>query len=140
MIFWFIIAYTAALTAGSGGDIYICSGQPQTFLCEVPKQGSLARLEWRIDFNHEDIHPLTGYYISYDLEGHIIRDDRLGVSFVFNLTSNSPSSLVSAMILTANDTNATTWINNATVNCAVDEAYPKVLHVNKGITVVIFYR
>ena len=28
-----------------GGDVYICLRQPQNFLCEVPKQGSLTRLE-----------------------------------------------------------------------------------------------
>ena len=143
MIFWFIIAYAAALTAGSGGDVYYCPGQPQIFLCEAPKQGSLPRLEWRIDFDHEDTHPVTTVTRQYTLndpEGLILRDARLGVSFVFNLTSNSPSSLISVMIVTANDTNTTTWINNATVNYVGDEAYPKVLHVYKGIIVVIFYR
>ena len=125
-----IPAYTAA--SMQHNYVNVCPGQPETFLCEIPKQGSLSRLEWTINFNHEDTHPLTGQYTSDDLEGHIIRDDRLGVSFVFNLTSNSPSNLVSVMTVTANDTyNASTLINNATVNCG-DEAYPKVLHVNEG--------
>ena len=133
-----IVAYAAALTAGSAGDVYICPGEPQTFLCEVLiEQGSLQRLQWRIDFDHEDTHSVTtvnGQYTTNDPEGHIIRDGRPGFSFMFNLTSNSPSSLVSVMTVTANDTNTTAaLINNATVNCAGDDAYPKVLHVYKGI-------
>ena len=127
------------MTLGSGGDVSICPGQPQTFLCEIPKQGSLILLEWRIDFDHEDSDSVTtvnGQYTSNDPEGHIIRDDRLGFSFMFNLTSNSPSSLVSVMTVTVNDTNTTTLINNAAVNCAGDEAYPKVLHFYKGIIVL----
>ena len=82
---------------------------------------------------------MNGQYTSNDPEGHIVR---LEVSFVFNLTLNSPPSLVSVMIITVNDTNATTSINNAIVNCAGEEAYPKVLHVYKGIivlSVVILY-
>ena len=40
------------LSAASIQDsaVHICVGQPQTFSCEVPKQGSLTHLEWRIDF------------------------------------------------------------------------------------------
>ena len=57
-------------------------------------------------------------------------DNRPGVSFMFNLTSNGLESLVSAMTTTVS-VNATALINNATVNCG-DEAYPKVLHVNEG--------
>ena len=122
------------MTLGSAGDVYICSGQPQIFLCEVPKQGSLTRLEWSIDFEgSHSVESVAQQYTSNDAEGFISRDDRAGVNFVFNLTSNSPSSLVSVMIITANETNVSTLINNATVNCAGDEAYPKVLHVHKGM-------
>ena len=125
-----ISAYTA--TSMQHNSVNVCPGQLETFLCEVPKQGIVPRLEWKIDFDFEDTHPVTRRYTSNDPEGLILRDDRLGVSFVFNLTSNSPSSLVSAMTVIANDTNATTLINYATVNCVGDEAYPKVLHINEG--------
>ena len=128
-----IPAYTAASMQHNSLNVCLAIGQPQTFVCEVQKQlGSLPRLEWRIDFDHEDPHSVptvTGQYTSADSEGHIIKEDRLGVNFVFNLTSNSPSSLVSVMAVTANDTNTTALI---TVNCAGDKAYPKVLHVNEG--------
>ena len=133
--FFTVAYYAATLTAGSGGDVYICPGQPQIFLCEVPKQGSLTLLEWRIDFEGSHSVSVTGQYTSADPEGLILRDDRSGVSFIFNLTANSPSSLVSVMTVTvtANGINATALINNATVNCAGNEAYPKVLHVHKGM-------
>ena len=41
------------------GSVNVCPGQPQTFLCEIPKQGSLPRLEWMIDFDHEDSDSVT---------------------------------------------------------------------------------
>ena len=109
----------------------ICLGQPQTFSCEVPNQGSLTRLEWRIDFEGSSSEPsMTRLFTSADPEGHILRDDRSGISFMFNLTSNSSSSLVSVMTVTVDDANATALINNATVNC--DEAYPEVLRTIEG--------
>ena len=45
------LAYSVLTPGGSGGDVYICLGQRQTFLYKVPKQGSLTRLEWRIDLD-----------------------------------------------------------------------------------------
>ena len=131
--FFTVAYYAATLTAGSGGDVFICLGQPQTFLCEVPKQGSLTRLEWRIDFEHShSVESVIQQYTSVDPEGLILRDDRPGVSIMFNLTSNGSSSLVSIMTVTTSDINATALINNSTVNCG-DEAYPMVLHVHKGM-------
>ena len=113
------------------GTINICLRQPHMFSCAVPKQDSLTRLEWRIDFDDSSsVEIVTREFTSADSEGHILRDNRPGVSFMFNLTSNSLESLVSAMTITV-DINATALINNATVNCG-DEVYPKVLHVNEG--------
>ena len=113
------------------GTVYICLEQPQTFLCKVPKQGSLTRLEWRIDFDDSSsVEIVTREFTSADSEGHILRAYRPGVSFMFNLTSNSLESLISAMIITVG-VNATALINNTTVNCG-DEAYPKVVHVIEG--------
>ena len=111
--------------------MYICLRQPQNFLCEAPKQGSLTRLEWTIDFeDSHSVESVTRQYTSNDPEGLILRDDRPGIRFVFNLTSNSPSSLVSVMTVTVDDISATTSINNTTVTCG--DPYPKVVHVHKG--------
>ena len=114
------------------GAVHICVGQPQTFMCEVPKQGSLTRLEWRIDFEPSSSEEsVTRQFTSADSEGHILRESRSGVTFVFNLTSTGSSSLVSVMNLTVDDSNATALINNATVNCG-DEANQKILHIIEG--------
>ncbi len=85
---------------GSGGEangvVYLCLGQPQTFTREVPKQGSFTLLEWRIDFEHSSIPSeasVTRLFTSADPEGHILRENTPGVTFVFNLTSNGSSSL-----------------------------------------------
>ena len=112
----------------------ICLGQPQTFSCEVPKQepSSFARLEWNIDFeDSKAISRVTQQYSSYDAEGEVFGDERSGISFMFNLTSNGLASLVSTMTVTMNNVNATAVINNATVNCD-DEEYPIMLHTNEG--------
>ena len=110
----------------------ICLGQPKTLLCEAPKQGSIARLEWRIDLeNSQSVTSVIHQYTSVDAEGDIFGDSRNGISFIFNLTSNSLASLVSVMTVTVNDVNGTALIHNATVNCD-DEAYPKVLHAHEG--------
>ena len=128
ILFFHFPAYTAASMKES--SVNICTGEPEIFLCEASKQGSLSRLEWRIDFdNSHSVESVTQQYTSDDLEGHILRDSRPGVSFEFNLTSHNSSSLVSVMTVTANDT---TLINNATVNCG-DVAYPKKVHINEGI-------
>ncbi|MCG8626565.1 MAG: hypothetical protein MJE68_31765 [Proteobacteria bacterium] len=132
----------AALMPGSdgrGGEssmVYFCLGRTQTFSCEVPKQGSLPRLEWRIDFEHSSRPSeasVTRQFISSDPEGYILRESRPGVSFVFNLTANinGSSKLVSVMSITVDDNNATALVNNATVNCG-DEANQKILHVIEG--------
>ena len=116
--------------------VHFCLGQPQTFTCEVPKQGSLTRLEWRIDFEHSTSETsVTRVFTSSDPEGQILRDDRPGVRFVFNLTSNSSSNLVSVMTLSVDDINATALINNATINCGSGdsgEPFPVVLHIIKS--------
>ena len=123
---------------GSGGasDVYFCLGQPQTFSCEIPKQGSLTRLVWRIDFEHSSRPSeasVIRLFTSTDPEGHILSESRPGVRFVFNLTSNGASSLslVSVLSVTVDDINATALINNATVNCG-DEANLKMLQVVEG--------
>ena len=123
----------AALIPGGGGDVnnIICPGQPRAFSCEVPKQGSLTRLKWRIDFEDSSSEEsLTRQFTSADSVGHILRGDRSGVSFVFNLTSKSSSSLVSVMTVTVDDINAAALINNATVNCG--ETNPIVLRIIEG--------
>ena len=107
-------------------DVYFCLGKPQTFSCEVPKQSSLTRLEWRIDFEHSSRPSeasMTRLFTSSDPEGYILRESRSGVSFVFNLTANinGSSKLVSVMSVTVDDNNTTALVNNATVNCG-DEA------------------
>ena len=115
------------------GAVNICVGQPQTFLCEVPKEDSLTRLGWRIDFEPSSSEEsVTRLFTSADSEGRILRESRPGVTFVFNLTSNGSSSLVSVMILTVDDINATALINNATVSCG-DEANQKMLQIVEGM-------
>jgi hypothetical protein len=93
--------------------------------------------EWRIDFEHSSIPSearVTRVFTSTDPEGHILRESKPGVTFVFNLTSNAngSSSLVSVMNLTVDDINATAFINNATVNCG-DEASRKTLYIIEGL-------
>ena len=119
-------------------DVYFCLGKPQTFSCEVPKQqGSLTRLEWRIDFQHSSRPSeasVTRLFTSADSEGHILAENRPGVDFMFNLTSSDSSSLslVSVMNITVYDINATALINNATVNCG-DETLNLMLHIIEGL-------
>ena len=122
-------------------DVHFCTGQPRTFSCEVPKQqGSLTRLEWRIDFAEHSSRAsessVTRLFTSADPEGQILIDSRheAGVTFVFSLTSNGSSSLslVSIMNITVDDINATALINNATVNCG-GEANQKTLHIIEGL-------
>ena len=118
----------------------ICLGKPQTFLCKVPKQGSLTRLEWTIEFEDpQSVSSVTHHYTSVDTEGDIFGDDRRGIRFEFNLTSNSLTSLVSVMTVTMDNINATAFklIDNATVNCS-GKAYPKVLHVNEGDYTILY--
>ena len=119
--------------SGDSGVVYFCLGQLQTFLCETPKQNSsITHLEWRIDFESlSSVESVTRLFTSSDPEGHILRESRPGVKFVFNLTLNGSSSLVSVMNLTVNDINATALINNATVNCG-SEANRKMLRVIEG--------
>ena len=123
---------------GGGGDsgvVYFCLGQPQTLFCEIPKQNSpITRLEWRIDLeSSSSVESMTRLFTSADPEGHILRESRPGVKFIFNPTLNGSSSLVSVMNLTVNNINAivTALINNATVNCG-SEASQKTLYVIEG--------
>ena len=121
--------------ANNSGVVYLCLGKPQTFSCEVPRQepSSFARLQWSIDFeDSKAIARVTQQYSSHDAEGEVFGDERSGISFLFNLTSNGLASLVSIMIVTINNANATAVINDTTVNCD-DEAYPKVLQIRIGI-------
>ena len=115
--------------------VYLCLGRTQTFSCEIPKQDSLARLEWRIDFEDSSKERVTRLFTSADPEGHILREYRSGVAFVFNLTSNglSSTSLVSVMSVTVGDINATALINNVTVNCG-DVANERMLHIIEGLS------
>ena len=109
---------------------HLVIGQPQIFLCEVQKQGSLSRLQWRIDFGSSPpVTRITRRFTTDNPEGVILRDSRPGVSFEFNLTSNSnsSSSLNSVMTVTVDDINGIASINNATVNCEGDKAYPIML-------------
>ena len=119
-------------------DVYLCPGNTQIFSCEVPKQDSLTRLEWTINSSTPSEASVTRLFTSTDPEGHILRDYRSGVTFVFNLTSNGSSSLslVSVMSLTVDDINATALINNATVNCG-DETNRKILHIIEGLSKTI---
>ena len=101
-------------------------------------QGSLIRLEWRIDFQHSSRPSeasVTRLFTSADPEGHILAENRPGVNFMFNLTANTNGSsrLVSVMSITVDDINATALVNNATVNCG-DEANQKVLHITEGLS------
>ena len=130
-IIFMAVCISSAMSMQDSSMNIICLGQPQAFSCEVPKQGSLIRLEWKIDFEGSSSEPsVTRLFTSADPEGHILRDDRSGISFMFNLTSNSSSSLVSVMTVTVNGANATALINNATVSCG--EANPKVLRIIEG--------
>lgn len=112
----------------------LCLGQPQTFLCEVQKQGSLIfRLQWRVGFiSSPPVPRITRRFTADDPEGLILKDSRSGINFEFNLTSNSNlSSLTSVMTVTVEDINGTSF-DNATLECEGDEAYPITLQVNKG--------
>ena len=121
------------------GVIHICVGQPQTFSCEVPKEGSLTRLGWRIDFEPSSSEEsVTRLFTSADSEGRILTESRPGVTFVFNLTSNGSSSLASVLNLTVDNINATALINNATVSCG-DEANQKMLHITEGTYLIILH-
>ena len=123
-------------------DVYFCPGKTQTFSCEVPKQDSLTRLEWKINFAEhlsifsEATTPITRLFTSADPEGHILRGYRPGVMFMFNLTSNGSSSLslASVMSVTVDDINATALINNATVNCGNVQTNRKMLYIIEGLS------
>ena len=117
--------------------MYICVGQPQTFLCSVSNQGPAARLEWRVEFKDPRSVPdvIQTYTLPASEEDQhqiLIKDGRDGVSFVFNLTSNS-SSLESTMTVMVADDNGTSLINNATVYCGQESDQRAVIHVRKGI-------
>ena len=138
--FNYLIALIALMPGSDGGSgesdvMYICLRRTKIFSCEVPKQqGSLTRLEWRIDFQHSSRPSeasVTRQFTSTDPEGYILRESRPGIRNAFNLTLNGSSSLVSVMNLIIDDINATALVNNATVNCG-DEANLKMLQVVEG--------
>ena len=125
------VCISSAMSMQDSSMNSICLGQPQTFSCEVPKQGTLTRLEWRIDFEGSSSEAsVIRQFTSTDPEGHILKEDRSGIGFMFNLTSSSSSSLVSVMTVTVDDANATALINNATVNCG--ETNLEVLRIIEG--------
>ena len=113
----------------------MCVGQPQTFLCSVINQGPEARLEWRVEFKDSRSVPdviQTLTMPTSEEDQHLIRDHRDGVSFEFNLTSNS-SSLESTMTVMVVDDNGTNLINNATVYCGQESDQTAVIHIHRGI-------
>ena len=91
------------------------------------------RLEWRIDFeDSRSVASVTQQYTTADQEGLILREERSGLCFVFNLTSNSSPHLISVMTVTAGSISGATLINNVTVNCG-QESHPKaIVRVHKG--------
>ena len=100
------------------GRVSVCFGEPITFICNVSKHSSLPRLEWRIDFQDVVYVPsITEQFTGVDREGQISEEDKTGINFQFNLTSNNEQSLVSSMTITVHGKNGTEVINNATVSC-----------------------
>ena len=88
------------------------------------------RLQWRVRFKDTLSEPnVTQSYIPSDSVGLIQRNREI---FVFTLTSNNSSGLVSTMTV---DVNLGTLINDATVSCSQGaESYQQaVLHVHDGI-------
>ena len=123
--------------SGESDVMYICLRRTKIFSCEVPKQqGSLTRLEWRIDFQHSSRPSeasVTRQFTSADPEGYTFwerADQESGLRSIL-ITFNGSLSLVSVMNLTIDDINATALINNATVNCG-DEANRKMIQVVEG--------
>ena len=74
---------------------------------------------------------VTQQFTTSDTEGDTLNDERTGVNFTFYLTSNSSTSLVSVMTVTANISGATV-VNNATVHCGEESTPHAVLHVTRG--------
>ena len=110
----------------------MCVGQPQTFLCGVSNEGPAARLEWRVEFKDSISVPDVIQTFTLPAYEYLIRDDRDGVSFEFNLISNS-TILESTMTVMVADDNGTTLINNATVYCGQESDQRAVIHIHKGI-------
>ena len=110
------------------------------FVCHVPKLASLAYLEWRIEFEDSlSVPVLIRQYTTLDKKGRLLRDERTGLNFEFNLTANTYSYLESVMTVIVLNTNGTSVINNAVLHCG-EVAYPNttviaVFHVPTGIVV-----
>ena len=116
------------------GEVRICLGQPQIFVCSFHRQASdsFLYLEWRINFeDSQSVSKVSQQFTSSDVVGETLQDERNGVNFTFNLTSISLTSLVSVMTVTTN-ISAATVINNATVHCGDESTPHAVLHVQRG--------
>ena len=79
---------------------------------------------------------LIRQYTTLDEKGLFLRDERTGLNFEFNLTSNSYLYLESVMTVVAHNVNGTSVINNAVLHCG-DVAYPNttvtvIFHVPTG--------
>ena len=120
----------------------VCFGEPITFICNVSKHSSnsLPRLEWRIDFQDVvSVPSITEQFTAVDREGQISEEDKTGINFQFNLTSNNEQSLVSSMTITVHNVNGTGVINNATVSCGSrGEHNPQAtIHIGGKVVIVL---
>ena len=116
------------------GEVRICLGQPQTFVCSVHRQASdsFLYLEWRIGFeDSQSVSMVSQQFTTSDMLGETLQDERNGVNFTFNLTSNNSTSLVSVMTIATNIT-AATVINNATVHCDDESSPHAVFRLQRG--------
>ena len=113
------------------GELYICLGEPQSFVCRVPKLASLTRLEWRMEFEDSlSVPVLIRQYTTLDETGRFLRDERAGLNFEFNLTSNTYLYLESVMTVIAQNVNENSVIDNAVLHCG------EVGHPNATVTAV----
>ena len=110
------------------GEVYICPGEV-VFVCQVTynTSDSPRRLMWRIHFKEALSEPnVTQSYILSDSVGLTQRNREI---FVFTLTSNNSSGLVSTMTV---DVNLGSLINDTTVSCSQGTEFHQqaVLHVH----------
>ena len=122
------------------GRVSVCFGEPITFICNVSKHSSLPRLEWRIDFQDVvSVPSITEQFTAVDREGQISEEDKTGINFQFNLTSNNEQSLVSSMTITVHNVSGTDVINNAMVSCGSGgEHNPQAtIHIGGKIVIVL---
>ena len=102
----------------------------------------MTRLVWGIDFQDtqsRSASPVTNQYTSDDEEGESLEDKRRGINFMFNLTSNNLTSLVSVMTVTVHNANSTALINDAIMSCtgsSTTEIIQGVFHFVDGNYIV----